>query len=85
MIGINLFFNPWYAAKCLNVSSEPVCKLIIKHSIMCIVLVFIFFEIIKLVNPVNWIQLIVTAIFMSLLGCIVYYFFIIRIKLRKNN
>lgn len=85
MIAINLFFNPWYAAKCLNVSSRPFYKLIIKHSIVCIVLAFIFYEITKFMNPVNWIQLIGTAICMSLFGSLIYYFLIIRTKLCKNN
>ncbi len=88
MLGINLFFNPMYAARCLKTSVKPFYIEILRTVIATATMTAVFFGLSKLINPSNWIGLIATALLMVVIGgvihmCIVFPFKDIKRMIRK--
>lgn len=74
MLCINLFFNPVYSAKCINISPRFFYKIIVKHILGNVVLILIFRYIGGILNPQSWMGIIMTAFVMALVGAPIYIF-----------
>ena len=74
MLCINLFFNPVYSAKCINISPRFFYKIIVKHILGNVVLILIFRYIGGILNPQSWMGIILTAFVMALVGAPIYIF-----------
>lgn len=84
MIGINLIFNPIYAAKCIDVKSGFFYKIIFRYLFVVAVMCLAFKGIALLFNPAGWIKLIVAALVMVVIGAIIYSLLINSVKENKN-
>lgn len=73
MISINVFFNPTYAARCLNVSSFILYPTIFRHLISCGVMTIVFRFMSKIAHPSTWYGLIITAILMVMVGVAIHF------------
>lgn len=74
MVGINLFFNPIYAAKCLSIKAGFFYRIILRHIISIIVMLPVFYLIRQIIAPKTWIGLIFAAGVMFLVGIFIYVF-----------
>ena len=68
MVSINLFFNPIYAAHCLNIKAKIIYKLLARDLLSCSIMVIIFVWIKNVLNPSNWVGLIVSAAIMCIIA-----------------
>ena len=83
MISINLFFNPIYAAKCLNMSSGFFYKILIRHIFGTIVMTAVFKIISNIFSPSTWLGLIFAALTMCVIGLIIYFYIMCNSKERE--
>jgi len=72
MISINLFFNPIYAAWCLNIRVIELYKVIVRHLISAVMMIVIFGCIAMIFKPQNWIGFIISALIMCVLGAAIH-------------
>ena len=72
MFVINFFFNPLYAAHCLQIKSKYFYKIIVKHLIACALMTGCFSVIGAIANPQGWGELVLTASIMVAIGGILY-------------
>ena len=72
MTCINLFFNPIYAASCIKINPKFFYKIIMKHILGDVLLVIVFNFISIALEPKSWIELIVSALIMVIVGIPVY-------------
>ena len=72
MLGINLFFNPIYAAKCLKIKPWIFYKIIARHLAATTALTIIFWLISYVLKPINWLGLILCALLMVIVGSPIY-------------
>ena len=72
MLGINIFFNPIYSAKCIHVSPKHFYVVIIRHITSVFFMVIVFWSVSRLHMPDSWIGLIGEALVMSGLGLIIH-------------
>ena len=61
MFFINLVFNPLYSAKCIGVSPKVFYKVIVRHLGSAVIMVLACKGIADVMNPDNWIELLVSA------------------------
>ena len=73
-LGINLFFNPAYAARCLKTSSGPIYKTLVCHLVSAGVMSGIFLSIKEVLEPSNWFTLIGTAMIMAAVGVPIHFY-----------
>ena len=74
MVGINLFFNPIYAAKCLSIKAGFFYRIIFRHVISIVVMLPVFYIINQIISPKTWIGLIFAAGIMFIFGVFIYVF-----------
>lgn len=72
MTCINLFFNPMYCAKCLNIHPFELYRVIVRHIISVIAMIVVFKLMSKVYMPDSWITLILTALVMCVLGLFIH-------------
>ena len=84
MISINLFFNPIYAAKCLNMSSGFFYKILTRHIFGTIVMTAVFKIISNIFSPSTWLGLIFVALTMCVIGLIIYFYIMCNSKEREH-
>lgn len=73
-LGINLFFNPIYAAGCLKTSARPIYRTLIRHLVSACVMSSVFLLIEAVVDPSNWFTLIGTAMMMAAVGVPIHFY-----------
>lgn len=76
MIGINLLFNPIYAAKCINVKASFFYKILLRYLITVAVMCLSFKGVALLFNPNRWLVLIIAALVMVVIGLFIYFLLI---------
>ena len=68
MLCINLFFNPVYSAKCLDIHPMAFYEVIVKHILSAVIMVAVMWGIAQVLRPTEWMGLILTAILMCVVG-----------------
>lgn len=71
-IVFGLLINPLYSAHCLKISWHSFYPVLFRHIGTCIVLGIVFHEIVILIGPTTWPQLVVCAVIEGLVGGIIY-------------
>lgn len=72
MIGINLFFNPVYAARALGVSAWPIYRTLLGHLASAAVMIVVFRLMASALNPSGWVGLILSAAVMAAVGVVIH-------------
>lgn len=85
MICINLFFNPIYSAKCLQINPKFFYNIIIKHILANVFLIIVFSFIAKLLMPETWIGIIGVGLIMVVIGVPIYMLITYRIEEIKEK
>ena len=80
MLSINLFFNPIYAAKCLNINPKYFYIVIFRHIVSAFIMSFFFEIIAEIINPNSWGGLILSAMIMSIVGLVVHAMCMFNLK-----
>ena len=68
MIAINMIFNPLYAAWCLKIKSRTIYKILFDDIISCVAMCIVFIQIGKVLMPLTWLGLIVSAVIMCMVA-----------------
>ena len=68
MVSINLLFNPIYAAHCLKIKAKIIYRILAKDLLSCSGMVIAFIWIRNVLNPSNWVNLIVSAVIMCIIA-----------------
>lgn len=72
MMGINLFFNPIYSAKCIGVSVKEFYVVIVRHLVSVVIMSIVCYFIAAIFSPVSWLGLVGTAIPMCLVCGVIH-------------
>lgn len=80
MLFISLITNPIYMTYCLKIKWFTFYPSLIKTVISCVVMTTVFVFIKNLLNPITWIQFILTAFLCGVVGCIIHLFFVFSNK-----
>lgn len=84
MLSINLFFNPMYAAKCLNISPKYFYIVIFRHILSAFIMTFFFKIIAGIINPNSWGGLVLSAVIMCIIGLVVHAVCMFNLKELKT-
>lgn len=68
MLSINLLFNPIYVAYCLKIKVRRIYSILSKDLCSCLIMVIVFMQVKKILNPSNWFGLIIAALIMCVLA-----------------
>ena len=72
MVGINLFFNPVYAAQCIQIKASSFYLILVRHILACMVMCFVFRLIAMWIQPMSWLALVFGAGIMVMVGAVLY-------------
>ena len=78
---VNFIFNPIYSASCLKIKKATFYPCLVRHLISSVLMTGVFYLLSLAFYPSNWIELIVVALYCSLIGIIIHF----AIVLSKND
>ncbi|MFA1015966.1 lipopolysaccharide biosynthesis protein [Dubosiella newyorkensis] len=94
MTVISLITNPIYMCYCLKIRWNYFYGVIGRSVLSCFIMTLIFILLSKIINPKNWIMLIISATLMTLVGGVIHFllvcntkeksFFLYKIKFKKK-
>ncbi len=73
MFIISFIVNPIYMCKCLNIRKVTFYPTLLRHVLSATIMTFAFWGIATLINPSNWIGLILTALLCVICGMIIHF------------
>lgn len=84
MVMINIFFNPIYAASCLNIHPMKIYRVLCPHICSCVVMIIVFKGVSILCYTESWVSMIVSAVLMGVLGIAVHFLLMSSRKEKKQ-